>query len=324
LRARNDRIVEGKIQRKEMNMKKQTLYWIFGAVVVTLACALGTGIPTTSTTQPPPQVDEVGTAVAATMQALTPASSETAATQPPTEAPTQLSGIPVSFEYASFVIPNGLASGATPELVPAVGEDGGAPWEVAPAHLKFTLTGYPLQNKVHTPTIFMYPVEEYSVVNPGAADQIKRTALITLGSPLERDTLPGIPFFNAGPLFAANMQLMKFQNGMGVRALTQYAQYSAPINNRELFYLFEGLTGYYNNNYYIIAILPITAPVLQEDETPQALLPAEGVPFPADGFADESYYFSVTEKLNSLPTDSYTPALNTLDSLIESILVTNP
>ncbi len=115
---------------------------------------------------------------------------------------------------------------------------------------------------------------------------------------------------------------MKFQIGVGVRELTQYAQYSAPINNRELFYHFEGLSS--DNKYYIIATLPITAPLLAEDEKPEAPIPPNGVPFPADGMPNQSYYDSITEKLNSLPPDSYAPSLNTLDALIESILVTNP
>ena len=101
-----------------------------------------------------------------------------------------------------------------------------------------------------------------------------------------------------------------------------FAQYSAPINNRELFYHFEGLTS--DNKYYVIAILPITAPFLQEDEKPEATVPEGGVPFPANAEPSQTYYISVTEKLNSLAPDAYTPSLNTLDTLIESILVTNP
>ncbi|MEO8354588.1 MAG: hypothetical protein ABI621_01610 [Chloroflexota bacterium] len=38
------------------------------------------------------------------------------------------------------------------------------------------------------------------------------------------------------------MQVINFQNGRGIRFLTQYAQYPAPINNHELFYHFQGLT----------------------------------------------------------------------------------
>src|SRR5215212_10482687 len=123
-----------------MNMKKQSLLGVLGVVIITLACSFTAGITTT-----PTPADKVGTVVAATMQALTAAPGQTILTQ----AGTQTDGVPVSFEYATFLIPKELASGATPETVPAVGPEGGAPWEVAPAHLKFTLAGYPLKEKFH-------------------------------------------------------------------------------------------------------------------------------------------------------------------------------
>jgi hypothetical protein len=131
-----------------------------------------------------------------------------------------------------------------------------------------------------------------------------------------------VPFFNAGPLIAAGIQRISFENGGGVRALTEYAQYAAPINNHELFYHFQGLTK--DGKYYVIAILPVTAPVLAEDEKPDAAVPAEGVPIPPNIGPNDVYYFAVTEKLNSLAPDSYAPSLNTLDTLIQSILLSAP
>jgi hypothetical protein len=289
-------------------------------VLITMACAFGgwagmetPGMPTQS------QADEVGTIVAATMQALTP---PTVTALPPTETPTQSSGIQVSFEYASFVIPGGVAEGADPEAVPAVSEDGGSPWEAAPAHLKFILTGYQLQDKFHEPRIIVYPAEEFARAHSSAAEQIERVKRALAGSALLKETLPSVPFFNAGPLIAANIKMIPFQNGRGVRALTQYAQYSAPINNREMFYHFQGLTS--DNKYYVIAILPVTAPILPPDEKAEAIVPEGGVPLPTDIGPNEVYYISVTGKLNSLAPDAYLPSLNALDALIESLLVTNP
>jgi hypothetical protein len=113
-----------------------------------------------------------------------------------------------------------------------------------------------------------------------------------------------------------------FQSGKGVRWLTQYAQYSAPVNNHELFYHFEGLTS--DNKYYVIAVLPVTAPILPESENPDASVPEGGVPIPTDIGVNNGYYISVTEKLNTLAPDEYTPSLSKLDTLIQSILVTTP
>ncbi|HMD81932.1 MAG TPA: hypothetical protein VKE92_11520, partial [Anaerolineales bacterium] len=164
--------------------------------------------------------------------------------------------------------------------------------------------------------------DEYSQVNTIAAEQIDRLKSILAGSPPLKQTLPTVPFFNAEMQIAANIQVITFQSGSGVRHLTQYAQYLAPINNQELIYQFAGLTT--DEQYYIIAILPITAPILAEDEKPDAPVPTEGVPIPTDVGPNDAYYASITERLVSLESDSYTPSLSTLDALIQSISITNP
>src|SRR5215217_5429913 len=54
----------------------------------------------------------------------------------------------VTLNNVSFTLPLGVANDATSEMVSAVTDPDNSPfWEVAPAHLKFTLTDYQLQNK---------------------------------------------------------------------------------------------------------------------------------------------------------------------------------
>jgi hypothetical protein len=293
-----------------MKMKSQIGFGVFGILMTSLACSISTITPIT-----PTPVDQVGTIVAATMQALTASPSQSVSTPNPT-------GLPVSYENVSFVIPNGLASAANPEKMTAVDTNSGAPWEIAPTHLRFTLTGYPLQGKFFEPQIFVYPADAYAQVNPAAGEQIERLKKAAAGSPLLKETLPNVPFFNAAHLIAARIQLLNFQNGSGVRELTQYDQYPAPINNHELFYHFEGLTS--DNQYYIIAVLPVTAPMLAEDEKPESPVPAGGVPIQTGVGPNNTYYFLVTEKLNSQAPDTFTPPIPMLDALIQSILVKTP
>lgn len=226
----------------------------------------------------------------------------------------------VSLNNVSLVIPEDLANDALLEMVSATTD--GAPWELAPAHIKITLTGYTLDGKFHQPQIFVYPAEEYSRINPIAAEQIDRLKNILAGSTALKETLPRIPFFNAEMQIAANVQMITFQSGDGVRHLTQYAQYLAPINNNELIYQFAGRTT--DEQYYIAGILPISAPILAENEKPDAPVPTDGIPIPTDVGPNDAYYASITEKLVSLDSDSYTPSLSTLDALIQSILITNP
>lgn len=293
-------------------MKKRTLFVILGLVIGVGGCSFSAGTVVT------PTADEVGTIVAATMQTYTASPGESTARP----AVTQMEGTPVSHENVSFVIPNGLESNANAETMTAVDTNSGAPWDIAPTHLRFTLTGYPLQGKFHEPRIFLYPADEYAQVNPNAAEQIDRLKKILAGAPPLLETLPNVPFFNAAAQIAAQIKMIPFQNGSGVRSLTQYAQYAAPINNRELFYHVQGLTS--DTKYYVIAILPVTAPILPEDENPEATVPEGGVPIPTAVGPNQVYYFSVTEKLNSLALEAFTPPLDMMDALIQSILITTP
>ena len=296
-------------------MKRQTKIVFFGAVILTMACTLLT--PTNQ-----PKTDDVGTAVAGTMQALT-AAAPPIESAPTESVPAQIAGIPVSFERVSFMIPIGLAGGADVESVPAAGENDGAPWDIAPAHLEFTLTGYQLQDKFHQPKIYFYPAQGYISSNPSADESISRLiAILRDTTPATPDNLPFVPFFNAGQIFAARITTIQFQGGSGVRFLTQYAQSFASVNNHDLFYHFQGLMD--DHEYYIIAILPVTASMLAADENPDSPVPAAGVPFPGyeDPYADfNAYYIAVAEKLNAANADSFQPSLSQLDALIQSILI---
>lgn len=227
-----------------------------------------------------------------------------------------------TFNNISITIPAGLGTNAISQTVPASTDADAPTWGVAPAHLEITLTGYPLQGKFHQPKIYVYPANEYAQINAGAAESMSRVRNVTAGTPLSKENMPGVPFFNAAQVFAAQMQALTFQNGSGVRMVTEYAQYLAPINNNELIYQFQGLTN--DGNYYMIAILPVTAPILAETDRPDAVIPTGGVPLPADGVPNEAYYTAITDTLNALSPDSFSPPLTVLDSMIRSILVTSP
>jgi hypothetical protein len=143
------------------------------------------------------------------------------------------------------------------------------------------------------------------------------------GSTFTPDQLPAVPFFNAAQVFASNIQSISFQNGSGMRFLTEYGQYPAPVNNHELFYHFQGFSN--DGEFYIVAIFPIAAPVLTETGDPASALPSGGIPYP---FFDDphpealqTYYDSVANLLNATSPDAFTPSISQLDALIQSIWV---
>ncbi|MBN1453248.1 MAG: hypothetical protein JW963_19700 [Anaerolineales bacterium] len=258
----------------------------------------------------------VSTVVAETMQA--PPTLEQITTEP---APA-FSGTSVEFGNVSLTIPPGVAAGATGIQIPPAGDQDSAPWGVTPGHVELTFDGYTLQDRFHEPKIYVYPASAFAGLSPGAAGNILllQNILANPGQLSAESQMPGIPFFNAGAVFAAQQQIVQFQNGSGVRMLTQYAQSFAQVNNHELFYHFQGLTS--EGQYYIIAILPVSASILAENW--EATAPSDGVPFPDYSDTDtdfQAYYDQIIAKLNALPEDAFNPALTKLDTLIGTLQI---
>ena len=234
-------------------------------------------------------------------------------------------GVPVFFGPLSLVLPPGLASGISGNQFPhSEGQD--LPyWEVTPGHSVLKLEGYLLQGKSHQPQIYVYPAQAYAEMVPGAFESIRRLDNILYGpdAPISVDQLPAVPFFNAQQTFASNIQKTSFQNGGGVRFVTEYAQYPASVNNTDLFYQFQGVTR--DGAYYIIAILPINNPALAATSDGGAVLPAGGVPYPditAPNPDMPGYYSAVTNLLNAQSPEAFAPTINQLDSLIQSMRIT--
>lgn len=284
---------------------------ILGALLaVMLACAQ---------IQPPPSAapaQSVETIVAATVQALTAAAPLTSV--PPTP---PVNGSAVSFENVTFALPADVADNALAGRVPAYND---AEWGYAnaPEHVKFELDGYALYDTFHDPQILVFPAQEYAAINEAAKENIARLQAILNGSAAPTaENLPRVASFNAGQLFAAQIQILHFANGSGVRFLTEYGQDFVTVNNHDLFYQFQGLTS--DGKYYILAILPASHPLLAHDDNPETVPPAGGVPFPGyeNVGAINTYYADAVNLLNSAAPNSFTPALTSLDALIQSIVV---
>lgn len=282
-----------------------------GFIFLTLACGLSS--PAT------PAQPGVETIVAATFAALT--------TTAPTAQPPVVNGTTIAVNNISFVIPTGVGTGAQAETVEAVPPADDMPWwEIAPAYNKYPIEGYPLQNTFHAPRIFVYPAEEYVQMNEDVGigiDKLK-TILNSPGQPLP-EYLPFLPTFNAGQVFYSNVQVVNFQNGSGIRYITQFAQASVPINNNEAFYTYQGLSS--DGKYYVAAVLPISHPLLAADGNLETVPPAGGIPYDWNPEAFEAmpaYINSVKQLLETSDPNSFNPALPALDSLIQSITITTP
>lgn len=211
-----------------------------------------------------------------------------------------------------------LASGYTCETVPESSEG----MEVFPQYTNLTLQGYVLSDKFFNPHISIYPVQRYSELLPDfIPGRVSDLQTLIGGSPAPVFTasfsysLPFLPVFNAGQVFFAGYQVVPFMNGGGIRYLTLYAQYYAPVNNNDLFYTYQGLTS--NGQYWVSAILPINNPILPAN----ADNPPGGVSWEEFNNNYGPYITDMIAQLNSQPQDAYSPSLGLLDALVGSITI---
>ena len=251
-----------------------------------------------------------------------------AADVPASVSPTQPSpsvSTAVTFGRLNLVIPSSIANGASGKEYQRFDAEDAAYWQKTPGHQQVMLSDYyVLQGKFHQPQIYVYPAQDYAEIVPGAFESLRRVNNIVygIGGTIREDQLPTVPFFNAAQVFASNIEIVSFQNGSGVRFLTEYAQYAAPVNNHEMFYHFQGVTR--DGMYYIIAIFPITVPVLAETSDPGAAIPSGGIVYPDINNPNANlsgYYASITELLNATSNEAFYPSINQLDLLIQSMQV---
>ncbi len=235
----------------------------------------------------------------------------------------------VLYRNVSLTIPKGLATNALVGTVPALTEgEGLAPWDVAPEHTKILLDHYAQGYSMHDAQIRVYPAQEYAELAIGdVGGQIRRVqALTSNAAPLTAENMPAIPFFNAGQTIAAQMQILQFKNGSGIRLVTQYNNGITPISDYGLFYHFQGLTS--DGKYYVIAILPTSTDFLPPDETAYTIETPTVMDFPGFYKPDASfkdftaYYQAITGALNSTSPDAFYPPLPQLDLLIQSLSIT--
>jgi putative hemolysin len=248
------------------------------------------------------------------------ASEATPTTESPTEVPTVApTDVPVEvsdvvFKGIGFSYDGTLAGDVAAEVVPAVEPEGVPEWAIAPEHVQFTFDGYVLPETFHEPRIYVYPVGDFEAISEFGGKTIADLRQLLAEKPAAPEALPLLPIFNAGQMMRAQVAYLSFQNGTGVRFLTQYAQAYVPVNNHELFYTFQGLTS--DGNYYVAAILPVSHPTLPADQ-----MAYEGGDLDALAASFDTYITDVEGQLNAHEAPTFTPDLSLLDAMIASLEV---
>ena len=126
--------------------------------------------------------------------------------------------VPVMDNSLNFSLDTGsIASGYQTETIPAVTDTQNNPnWVVLPAYTKVTLEGYPINEHLMQPQIFIYPVDELAKINEGAG-MIVTSLQTLLQSPQEIPNMPFLPLFNAAQVMHAQVQYLDFKSGKGLR-----------------------------------------------------------------------------------------------------------
>lgn len=238
-----------------------------------------------------------------------PMTTEPPVTEPPTEPPL----IPnLTCNELFLYLDPALGSSYSCETIP----ESTMEMEIHPQFTRVTLGGYPLSGTFFPPRIDVYPVAAYSALRPDfVPGRVAELQALTAGGAPGTGALPFLPIFNAAQTFHAQYRVVPFQNGSGIRFLTLYAQYFAPVNNHDLFYTYQGLTS--DGQYWISAILPVNHAMLP----PNADNPPGGQTWEQFSNNYEPYIADMVNQLNAQPGDSYLPALNALDALVGSITV---
>jgi hypothetical protein len=209
-------------------------------------------------------------------------------------------------------VPVGLANGINGIRLPRADSPNLPAAEWTPGHTQIEFVGYPLQEKSLRPQIYVYPAQAYAEMKTEAFESIRRLDNL-FGSPgaaITGDKLPAVPFLNLSQVFSADIKALPFKSGQGVRYLTQFAQGIVPINNHEMVYAYQGLTK--NGAFYMVVILPVSLAGLPEDNSWNVQAPPVGSEY-------RTYVDAVVNKINQKPASAFTPDLNMLDELIQSI-----
>jgi hypothetical protein len=134
-----------------------------------------------------------------------------------------------------------------------------------PEHIRFEFEQYLVADHFFTPFIRVYPVSDYQAISETAVSTIQnlQTTLREQPGGGMFSSLPSLPLWGAVQIFTTQVQYINFQNGSGLRYLSMFGQDMSPPDNRNLVYIYQGITN--DQAYYISAVLPITHPLLPDD-----------------------------------------------------------
>lgn len=288
------------MDENRMNIKKIAIAFLLS--VITLSCSISLGDGGEEAEAPQPDLAGTEAAIQVTQTAVAAAGQPAAPEAPAAPTPN------VSFNGVSFF--TSLAQSVDTQRVPA--ETAAESFWSTPEYDRIELIGYPVGNEYHEAVVQVYSVEAFRSVNESSAESISGLqALLASRSLPASGALPFLPVFNAAQMAQIKPAFLDFQNGSGVRFITQFGQAFWPIYNKGMIYTFQGLTA--DGNYYVSIIMPLSHPELAKYDNFK----------PDASFYDNAEQFmkDQTAMLNSQPEGSFTPLIPDLDAMVGSLKV---
>jgi hypothetical protein len=281
---------------------KRRLFCLGLIAIVSLGCSFFSGATQTGTAGP----ELIGTAQPNAPKV--PGATDEPVAEQPAGKPAQSRPTNTTCKELAFFLDSELASDIQCFTAP---EASG----VNPSYTKVVLVEYDPSGRMMQPVLSILPIQSYKTVLPDiVGPDVTMLEELAAGSEPGGADLPLLPVQDGRQLFFAHYKVLQFQNGTGVRFITQYNQTFVPPNSHDLFYAFQGLTS--DGQYWVSVILPTTHPSLWE--TAGAPTSTEYKTINKDPAA---YYAMKTDLLNTYQPRSFVPSLEEFDALVQSILV---
>jgi hypothetical protein len=291
---------------------KKFLPFLTILAVMLMACSISVNVTPPPASPVPPATE---TLVTETPTVPVPTTVPSVTETPTVPVPTTIPANVICNKLSLYLDP-ALGSGYNCQTIP---ESSGADlpyFAINPQYTEVTFQGYSLADTFFPAHIDIFPVQRFRELVPDVMNE-RLPALQTLiaGGTPGSSALPLLPIENAAQVFYCQAAVIQFQSGSGIRFLTEYAQYYAPVNNHDMFYSVQGLTS--DGQYWISATLPVSSPILPEDGTN----PPGGQTW--ENFTNnyDSYKTDIIAQLNAQTPGSFMPTLTMLDALINSIIV---
>ncbi|MCD9188618.1 MAG: hypothetical protein LUM44_19525 [Pyrinomonadaceae bacterium] len=137
--------------------------------------------------------------------------------------------------------------------------------------------------------------------------------------------IPFLRYYDASQSFQAKVKHFSFPDGEGILFLTHWSTESALISNRQMRYVFEGITT--DKKYYVVAEMPVRTSFLP-DESPDEF----------EGYKTEylstdcpdpdnikprykNYISNIVKRMENLPDEKYRPGLKYFEEIISSLKI---